>query len=182
MKKLSLLCIFLLLTGAHLKAQFSASDEMHIFNYTSYTMGGSVSAKSPANCYPALNGPFNENIFPTGDPLGRDVVMYKKYRDSHLTTIPISNWYIATSSSSYTIYPSTSPNLTSPFGTTTRWGGLLVEYWNYATTVNGGFGVNYFSFITGSSNVCETRPMFYSDANLSVDSFYIDDNYYVIIS
>ncbi len=182
MKKLIFILIASVFTTTCYQAQtFSASDEMHIYNYTHYTMGGHVMASKPTTCYPTVTGGFDQNIFPTGDPLGRDIVMYKKFNNSHLTTIPISIWTIkASATTSAFNLPSSSPLLINPYAQQTRWSGILVEYWDNNGTVNSGFGLN---IVNAAQGDCSQYPMTYFDpvSPITVESFYIDDNYYVIM-
>jgi hypothetical protein len=70
-----------------------------------------------------------------------------------------------------------------------RWGGIEVEYWdpNGGPYDNGGFALNYDVRMEspGSPNVCLLYPMNYTDANVTVTSFYLDptapDDYVVVI-
>lgn len=147
MKKLIFILIASVFTTTCYQAQtFSASDEMHIYNYTHYTMGGHVMASKPTTCYPTVTGGFDQNIFPTGDPLGRDIVMYKKFNNSQSATIPISSWLVkgGATTTPYPLYPSVPANvpLLGFFETQVRWSGILVEYWDNNGTVNSGFGLN----------------------------------------
>lgn len=167
---------------------YATTDEMQILNYSKFIMGGHVSATNNGS-FPALRGPFNDNIYPVGDPLGRNITSYRKYMNSHLSPVPINNWWVATAATTtYLTLASTSPALNSPFGTLTGWGGMEVEYWEPNTGLpQGGFAVNYDVRIevAGGTHMILTYPMTYSDANISVVSFYTggtNNDYIVIIS
>lgn len=167
---------------------YATTDEMQILNYSKFMMGGHVSATNNGS-FPALQGPFSYNIYPVGDPLGRNITSYRKYMNSQLSSVPINTWWIATAATTnYLTQPSTSPVLNSPFGTLTGWGGMQVEYWEPNTGLPaGGFSVNYDARIEspGGTHMILTYPMTYSDANISVTSFYTggtNNDYIVIIS
>ncbi|QQQ29879.1 hypothetical protein [Chryseobacterium indoltheticum] len=186
MKKLLILCIAL--ASVPFYKAYSISDEMQILNYSRYTLGGHISARAD-NCFPALRGEFSDNIYPDGDPLGRNVTYYKKFRNSQNAIVPITQWKVATTANTYVTQSANNPILDNPFGTLARWGGIEVEYWNPngGSYDNGGFALNYDVRMEspGSPNVCLLYPMNYTDANVTVTSFYLDptapDDYVVVI-
>lgn len=167
---------------------YATTDEMQILNYSKFIMGGHVSATNNGS-FPALRGPFSDNVYPVGDPLGRNITSYRKYYNSHLSAVPINNWWVATAATTtYLNLPSINPVLNTPFGTLAGWGGMQVEYWDpNDPSAQGGFSVNYDVRIevTGGTHMILTYPMTYSDANISVASFYTggtNNDYIVVIS
>ncbi|WP_407404176.1 hypothetical protein [Chryseobacterium sp.] len=104
-------------------------------------------------------------------PGAKTIILEAGMYNSHLTTIPISTWYV-TGSATTAPFPIASTNtvLNGIYATQTIWTGMIVEYWDNIS-VNAGFAVN-----TAVGN-CEQYPLYDSDINIEAESFYIDNNF-----
>lgn len=185
MKNLLYAFVLCMLSSSFYKAQtpgppYYATDEMNIFNYSEFTMGGHVTGSRPGSCYPTLDGHFGDFIYPKDDPLGRDVVQYKKYRYSNLATVPIHEWYMKGSSTATpAVIPANHSSLSGIYGTFTVFTGMIVEYWNDDMSIYNNFAVNT---VNTAGPDCDQYPMIYSDTDIDVESFYLGTDYYVVIT
>lgn len=183
-KSICTLALCILITTVY-KAQtppYNGLEEMHIFNYSEFTMGGHVTGSRPGLCYPTLDGHFGDNIYPAGDPLGRDYVMYNKYYNTNTATVPIYTWYFKgnAAASPVPLTPGIIPinNSAGIYTTLTVFSGMIVEYWDNIS-IHNNFAVNTVNTAGGD---CESYPLNFSDGIIDVESFYIGNNYYVIIA
>ncbi|MDF0720578.1 hypothetical protein P0M11_11275 [Kaistella sp. PBT33-4] len=170
---------------------YTGSDAMSIYNYTHWTIyGGGITAINEANCTPVLSASTDNWIQPYNDPSGQWWTVYKKFKNLQIANIPISGWtyYLTTGSTVGTYVPSDpaqqASTILNVFELTAGWGGMLSEYDDLAHGIGGGYiGVGYqYGYNNTSTAVCHTQPWVHTDTNLTATSFFVGNDYYIVVT
>lgn len=157
------------------------SDPMYIYNYSSYTIfGGRITAKDEAACWPAVSGNLGSYIQPYNDPSGQWFTELRKFWNTHLANVPVNYWTVYTSSSDYAgNYQHASDPIWRSYENLAGLGGFLAEY-GYST--GGVLGPIPVGYQYNNPSFCYNYPWNYTDANISVASFHIGNDYYIVVS
>ena len=158
---------------------------MYIYNYTKYALyHGQVSTRNEANgCWPSATGHLASWVMPIDDPSGLWWTELRKF--SGYTNIPLNNCLYFPNSSvttGLTILPYVTGGSLAPVaGTSTGWGGYLAEYGDVDGAVLGYIAVGY-HYNEVASTPCYTYPWVHTDAFMTATSFYIGNDYYLVVT
>lgn len=161
---------------------YTNDDTMYIYNYSNHALyNGQISAKDEAACWPSVKGYLASWIMPNNHPSGQWWTSLRKFTGTNVSNVPVNQWFLYPNSSTTAGLPFLPSGPSTLYGTWAGWGGYLAEYGDVDGAVLGYIAVGY-HYNEGASTPCYTNPWVHTDAFMTATSFYIGNDYYLVVT